>query len=182
LPILWAAIDKLDHEYAPAYFKLLILTGLRRNTLRRLNWSNVSLSDRLIHVPRAIDKTRKSQELHLSEFAIEILKGIRRQDPHLFWSRAGNQWGKANGAQMSDSQVGHYWGKVRDISGLDLRIHDLRRTTGSYLAQEGVNSELIGKLLHHIPGSSATAIYTRFVDQNQRDAVELHSRIVRSNI
>lgn len=178
LPILWSAFEKIDHLYIPAYFKLLVLTGLRRNTLRRLYWSHVDFANEVIHVPRELDKMNKSQQVHLSPESIMVLQSIPRKDPFLFWSRAGNQWGDPNGAQLSDTQVGHYWAKIKALTGLDLRIHDLRRTTGSYLAQDGVHPELIGKLLNHSHNSRSTAIYTRFLDKNQRDASDRVAKII----
>lgn len=178
LPMMWAAFEKLEHEYIPAYFKLLILTGLRRNTLRRLEWSHVDIASAVISIPKRLDKNGKSRIVHMSPETIFVFNQIRRKDPFVFWSRAGNQWGDPNGAQLSDTQVGHYWGKVKNITGLDVRIHDLRRTLGSYLAQDGVNQELIGKLLHHSHNSRSTAIYTRFLDQNQREATNQAGRLI----
>lgn len=179
LPILWEAFGKLRHAFMPSYFKLLLLTGLRRNTLRNIQWTDVNLSKRHIIIRQEIDKTKKTQKVHLSQLSTEILFGLPKKDPWVFWSRKGNQWGDLHGAQMSNTQVGDYWEKVKLISGLhDIRIHDLRRTTGSYLGHAGLNEALIGGVLNHAPGSKSTAIYTRFRDDHLRDAFEKHGQIV----
>lgn len=179
LPILWEAFDHLKHNFMPTYFKLLILTGLRRNTLRCLQWSDIDLEKGVIYVRKEIDKMRKAQTIPLSDQALQLISELDRKDPWLFWSKEKNQYGSIHGAHMSYSQVGEYWEKVKLISGMhDLRIHDLRRTTGSYLGQAGVNQELIGKALNHTPGSKATAIYTRFADPHLKKALNEHGRIV----
>lgn len=174
LPLLWRAFDQLDHAFMPSYFKLLVLTGLRRNTLRCVRWSDLDTKNWTLSIRPEIDKMNKAQLLPLSPQAIEIIIELPRRDPWLFWSRRGNQWGDVFGAQMSSTQVGTYWDKVRLLSGLsDLRIHDLRRTTGSYLGQAGINQYLIAKVLNHAPESGATAIYTRFAEVHIQEAMTL---------
>jgi len=54
---------------------------------------------------------------------------------------------------------------------LDVRIHDLRRTLGSYQAIIGASEVVIGKSLGH-KSSEATKIYSRLTLDPVRDAVE----------
>ncbi len=44
---------------------------------------------------------------------------------------------------------------------MDVRLHDLRRTVGSWLAQAGNDLHLIGKVLNH-SNLSTSAVYARF--------------------
>jgi len=55
----------------------------------------------------------------------------------------------------------------------DVRIHDLRRTLGSWLAQSGNSLHLIGKVLNH-SNQSTTAIYARFAQDHVRRALDDH--------
>ena len=57
----------------------------------------------------------------------------------------------------------------------DVRLHDLRRTVGSWLAQAGNSLHLIGKVLNH-SSQSTTAIYARFGQDHVRQALEDHSK------
>ena len=52
----------------------------------------------------------------------------------------------------------------------DLRIHDLRRTLGSYQAATGANGYIIGKSLGH-RSQQATAIYARLNLDPVRESV-----------
>ena len=64
------------------------------------------------------------------------------------------------------------WGRVRaraDVT--DVRLHDLRRTAGSWLAQSGASLHLIGKVLNHA-NTSTTAIYAHFGQDQVRDAMD----------
>jgi integrase len=55
----------------------------------------------------------------------------------------------------------------------DVRLHDLRRTVGSWLAQAGNSLHLIGRVLNH-SNTSTTAIYARFGEDSVRAALEQH--------
>lgn len=58
---------------------------------------------------------------------------------------------------------------------LDVRLHDLRRTVGSWLAQSGNSLHLIGRVLNH-SNQSTTAIYARFGQDQVREALEQHGK------
>ena len=54
---------------------------------------------------------------------------------------------------------------------LDVRLHDLRRTFGSYQAITGASLPVIGKTLGH-KSATATAVYARLHDDPVRDSME----------
>ena len=75
------------------------------------------------------------------------------------------------------SQSGHLegvqrvWERLLKDAGLqNLRIHDLRRTLGSWLAITGANNFTIGKTLGH-KTQQATAVYARLNTKAVRDSV-----------
>jgi integrase len=53
----------------------------------------------------------------------------------------------------------------------DLRLHDLRRTLGSWQAATGANSFMIGQSLGH-KSSQSTAVYARLNIDPVRESVE----------
>lgn len=55
----------------------------------------------------------------------------------------------------------------------DVRLHDLRRTVGSWLAQAGNSLPLIGRVLNHT-NPQTTAIYARLGDDPARKALAEH--------
>ena len=55
----------------------------------------------------------------------------------------------------------------------DVRLHDLRRTVGSWLAQRGNSLHLIGKILNH-SSPMTTRVYARFGQDQVRAALEDH--------
>ena len=84
----------------------------------------------------------------------------------------------ADGASSKTGERGHLidpkkaWSRILDRAKIkDLRIHDLRRTAGSYMAIKGVSSAIIGKALGHRSPRS-TAIYARLTEDPVRQALE----------
>jgi integrase len=66
------------------------------------------------------------------------------------------------------------WQRVRKSAGIeDVRLHDLRRTVGSWLAQSGNSLHLIGRVLNH-SSQSTTAVYARFAQDHIHEALEKH--------
>src|SRR5260221_10920015 len=68
------------------------------------------------------------------------------------------------------------WRRVRKAAGVeDVRLHDLPRTVGSWLAQAGSSLPLIGRVLNH-SNPSTTAIYARLGDDPARKALAEHGQ------
>jgi integrase len=64
------------------------------------------------------------------------------------------------------------WERVRERSGLaDVRMHDLRRTLGSWQALTGTSLLIIGKSLGH-KSMKATEVYARLTTDPVRESVE----------
>ena len=64
------------------------------------------------------------------------------------------------------------WNQIREKLGLgDFKFHDLRKTFGSILAQNGVSTAVTQKLLEHSSSDLTNKVYTN-VDPVLRHAVE----------
>jgi hypothetical protein len=70
------------------------------------------------------------------------------------------------------------WGRIRKAAGLnDLRIHDLRRTVGSWLVRDGASLHLVGSVLNH-KDQKTTAGYAYFQTKERHRALDKHGRNV----
>ena len=105
----------------------------------------------------------------MAEAAIALLREIPRvkENPHiLVGAKAGSHLVNINKA----------WRRIRKAAGVDdVRLHDLRRTVGSWLAQAGNSLHLIGRVLNHST-QATTAVYARFGQDHVREALEAHSK------
>jgi integrase len=91
-------------------------------------------------------------------------------------AKKGCQW--VFPATRSDSRSGHLnypqraWVRICERAGLkNIRIHDLRRTLGSWQAATGASLPIIGKSLGH-KNQSTTQIYARLNLDPVRESVD----------
>ena len=152
----FAALGKCDEVWQD-FFKLLLFTGARRGNALAAEWGEINFGTRIWEVPAEKSKVKKPLRICLSEPALEILRrrwGARQQDCQWVFP----SYGKA-GHLIEPKMV---WAEIlADAKIKDLRIHDLRRTLGSWMTGTGANLQMIGKQLGHGNDSRATAVYAR---------------------
>jgi integrase len=143
------------------YFLISLLTGARRSNVLAMQWREVSLDRAEWRIP--VTKNGTAQVVTLSPQAVEILKGRIGCDDAWVFPGAGK-----TGHIMEPKKA---WKRVLERAGLeDLRIHDLRRTLGSWQAKSGASLVIIGKSLNH-QSPSTTAIYARLDQDPVRESV-----------
>ena len=172
LPQLAEAINHEENLYVKAAFWLLLLTGMRKSELLAAEWKDIDFHRKELR----IDET-KSGRIHyvpLSEPVLQILNVLPRQHDNPF-ILPGAHHGKP---QMNLSKP---WNRIRNRAGLeDVRLHDLRRTVGSWLAQGGASLQLIGKVLDH-SNIQTTEVYARLAEDQVRHALGDHAeRMIRA--
>lgn len=155
---LFTTLDKLvaEKEVQPkhaAIFKLLLLTGARRNEIAALEWSEVDLDRGLITLPPARTKAGgKSGErrIAINSVAVELLEEQPRP------TGAVHVFPADKGKSGHTTAISKLWRtKVRSAANLgDLRLHDLRHSFASFALADGASLPLIGKALGHASARS----------------------------
>jgi integrase len=169
LPQLSKAIDQEADEYVRHAVWLLLLTGLRRGELLKAKWSDVDWKQRTLLIP----KTKNGEALlaPLSHAAVARLKVVPKLqgNPYIICGRKAGQ----HLVNLTDA-----WSRIRTAAGLsDLRIHDLRRTVGSWLVRDGASLHLVGSVLNH-KDQKTTAGYAYFQTKERHKALDKHGRNV----
>lgn len=163
------ALAEEPHEYWRAYFPLSLLLGTRRSELLSARWADIDLEQRTWRLP--MTKAGRSHLLPLPTPAVEILRSLSSRDK--------SQWvfpGSGLTGHLAEPKKA--WQRIRERAGIhDVRIHDLRRTLGSWLSGQGYNLQLIGKALNH-SSVSTTQIYARLDINPLREALERNARIM----
>jgi integrase len=163
----WNAVANLP-ELARAYFRVLLLTGARRNEVGRLPWSELDLDNGVWRLPSDRNKSGRPFEIPLSPLVVETLRELPRIG-RLVFSHDGKR-------PMTLHQIIE---RVRQDAGLvDVRLHDLRRTLRTGLAELGVSFEVAERVLNHaMPGLQA--VYNRHSYKvEKRTALELWAKHV----
>lgn len=148
------------------FFLLALFTGARKTNLQEMRWQDLDLEDAVWKIP----KTKNGDGL-LVPLIPEALQVIKK--------RASERLLDAIWVFPGTGKTGHLvaprkaWLEILDKAGLDehLRIHDLRRTLGSWQARSGASLTVIGKSLGH-RSLQATAIYSRLDIDPVRASVE----------
>jgi len=165
MPRFLQALEQEDSEFARHAIWLLLLTGLRSNELLKAKWSDVDWDVGTLFI--GLTKNGDPLLTPLSDAAIAKLKAIHRiaGNPYIICGQKPGDHFKALGPPLR---------RILRRAGLeDIRIHDLRRTVGSWLAQAGESLHLIGNVLNH-RDPRTTAGYAYFQTQQRRDALGSH--------
>ncbi|HJD56059.1 MAG TPA: tyrosine-type recombinase/integrase [Rickettsia endosymbiont of Pyrocoelia pectoralis] len=119
-----------------------IYTAARKSNVLAIRWKDIHWDNKTLYIPDT--KNGEPHVVPLLPEALEILERRRKE--------VNSEWVFPS----SKSKSGHFeepkkwWDKIRNASGLkDLRIHDLRRTLASWMANEGTALNIIGKALNH---------------------------------
>lgn len=153
IPRFFEALNNESNNLFKDFFYICLLTGARRRNVQAMNWRDISLERAEWNIKET--KNGESQTIPLIPQILEILKS-RLKDRINDWvfpsitSRSGHI-----------EEPKKAWDRILKAAGIEnLRIHDLRRTLGSWQAATGANSYIIGKSLGHKDPQS-TAIYAR---------------------
>ncbi|WP_375332698.1 MULTISPECIES: tyrosine-type recombinase/integrase [unclassified Candidatus Tisiphia] len=146
---------------------MLLFTGARRSNVLSMKWQDINFENMTWTIPAKIAKNNKTQRVHLVNSALSIL--TRRQQEN------NNKSVWVFPSSHKDSKSGHIavpqeaWQKICKVAGIDdLRIHDLRRTHGSWMRKAGANREIIGEALGH-KDQRSTEVYDIIAKEQVRE-------------
>lgn len=147
------------------FFLLALFTGARRSNLQAMKWQDINLTDATWTIPHT--KNGQAVTIALSPEALAILterKAAAILNAVYVFSGPGKS------GHLTDPKKA--WAATLETAGLkNLRIHDLRRTLGSWQTRAGASLSIIGKSLGH-KSQQATAIYARLDLDPVRTSVE----------
>jgi integrase len=147
------ALNAELNETVRDYIWISLLTGARRANVQAMRWDeNLDLQKATWTIPET--KSGEPLTVTLPNKVIEILKARKLLSK--------NQWvfpGVGKTGHLVEPKSA--WKRILKAAKIeDLRIHDLRRTLGSWQAAQGTSLQIIGKSLGH-RSLAATAVYSR---------------------
>ncbi|MGU7772317.1 tyrosine-type recombinase/integrase [Burkholderia sp. MR1-5-21] len=148
------------------YILISLLTAARRSNVLAMNWNDVNLERGEWRIRET--KNGTPQSVPLVPDAIVILEARKNStacsDSEFVFPGAGE-----SGHLVEPKKA---WKIILDKAGIaDLRLHDLRRTMGSWQAGTGANLSVIGRSLNH-KSTQTTAIYARLWLEPVRNSME----------
>lgn len=183
---LLTAVKGHRHE---AVFATLLVAGLRRGEVLGLRWEDVDLAGGVIYVRHSLQridgslqivepKTRASRApIPIPAGLVAILKQHRaRQRKERLamgerWPGLDAVFTSTTGTWIEPRNLTREWNAVRVSAGLEgLRLHDLRHTTASLLADLKVHPRVAMEMLRHADIATTMNTYTHVSTAVQRDA------------
>lgn len=171
LPRFFKAVrQELDTDARDAIL-IMLFTGARRSNVLSMRWQDVHIERAVWTIP--VTKSGKPQNVTLAPIAVQVLA-----------PRLANSQGESEFVFPGRHGTGHRveiksaWTRIREAAKLkDVRLHDLRRTFGSWQAASGVSLPIIGKSLGH-SDVNTTAIYARLDLDPVRQAVNAATQAI----
>ena len=143
-------MDAEPSETIRDFIYISLLTGARKSNVMAMAWADIDLDAATWTIPDT--KSGQPVTLPLVPDAVRILASRPHNSQHVFPSRIGT------GHLVSPQKA---WRSILNRAGLkDLRVHDLRRTLGSWQAAQGTSLPIIGRSLGH-SSTASTAVYAR---------------------
>jgi integrase len=160
LAVIWRAAG--DDAFGKI-IRLLIIFGARREEIGGLRFSEISRDAGTITLPSERVKNRHEHVLPITPLAMAIIDSVPQVvgRDHLFGDRSATGftgWDAAKKA-LDDRLAGKLKGKSAEF-----RLHDLRRSLASWLADHGdVEPHIIEAILNHYSGhrSGVAGVYNR---------------------
>ncbi len=145
-------------------FEMVILTGLRRQELVGILWSEIDEQERLLTIGAArMKKKTKAHKVPLSSAAMDVLRRVHE----LNVSRDG-----ANGHVFAYCEPSGDRGTIKHISphalsrflrrlGLEGTLHGFRSTFDDWATEKGTDAQVVERTLGHVVRSKVRRAYSR---------------------
>lgn len=165
---------------------VLLKTGLRRSELLALQWKNVDMEKRIIHVRESVSETGSGLEIHPCKSEKSIRDIPFDDELHAIFSkmqRSGFVIEGQNGKNMSP----HNWSykryavanqkiqKEAEMTGISLPLlnpHEMRHTFGSILYERGADIVTISKLMGHSSIEITVKLYVHDSLKRKMEAIQ----------
>lgn len=156
---LWQGFTAIQ-EPTGSLFKILLLLGQRLGETRRMKWNNITGD--VWTIPKVETKANRKHYVPLPSFVLDIIENLRNDSPYVFQSR------RKPGKPLNSVHTG--FNSATDMARVDnAKIHDLRRTAATYMAELGTDRTVLGKVLNHKGLAGDTQVTARYDRYDRMD-------------
>ncbi|WP_417542303.1 tyrosine-type recombinase/integrase [Methylophaga thalassica] len=146
----YEATLQLNNETTRDYLHFLLFTGLRKTEGAQLRWENVDFDEKTFTIPDT--KNGESHTLPFSDFIEQILKRRHEQMESFFVFPS-----ESSSGYIQDPRKAII--KVCELSGVEFRLHDLRRTFITIAESRDIPAYALKRLLNHKDKADVTSGY-----------------------
>ncbi len=174
-----ALLDGLQNRRTPhigTLVPLLLLTGMRAGEALSLMWGRVDLMGKIITVGRAKTANGTGRVIPVNDDLVSVLAAHRAWFVEKFGEPKPEQflfpWGKGvpSDPARHTTDITWAWDQLRADTGVRCRLHDLRHTFATRLAENGVSESTMLALMGHMSRAMLER-YSHIRMAAKRDAV-----------
>lgn len=169
-----------------AYFRLLIISGLRKSEALALHWNDIDFINKTLTVHNTLThglnnkliktspKTETSSDTLLLDIeTINALKELRR------FSSSVIVFTNSKNSYMHPARPGEALKKYCKKAGIkEVRVHDLRHTCASLMFESGADIKEVQERLRHSSSKTTLDIYTHITNKKQQEALDKYIRLL----
>jgi integrase len=178
---IWDACET-QNPYVCAWFRLRLVTAQRGGELLQMRWQDIDAKSHFWSIPGEFVKNAQGHRVYLSDLARKILETVPRNEESIWvfpeslmgdYKHVGRRIAQSTRANIVTEAKEDPHGRDK----VDIRGHDLRRTTASLMASGGVPRFLISRILNHSEEKDITSVYDRYsYDTEKKAAMEFWNR------
>lgn len=146
----YEATLQLNNETTRDYLHFLLFTGLRKTEGAQLRWENVNFDEKTFTIPDT--KNGESHTLPFSDFIEQILQRRYEQMESFFVFPS-----ESSSGYIQDPRKAIL--RVCELSGVEFRLHDLRRTFITIAESRDIPAYALKRLLNHKDKGDVTSGY-----------------------
>lgn len=194
-----------DHRFGP-FWTVLLGLGCRFGEAAGLRWPDVNLEEGSVRIRQAVNRRKVDGKLRITIDDVKTEAG-RRDTPLPRWAvaalyvqkerlrlarqLAGDRWVERglvfpnrDGGPIREAHVNAEWHEALREIGLEgegkrpLRMHDLRHSKGTLMANEGEDLIVIQRTLGHAKASITADLYVGQVPKALRQAADRYGELI----
>lgn len=176
--LLWRALEQTGGPFEPL-FRLLLLTGQRREEVTGMRWREVNLERAEWIIPKERSKNGSAHAVDLAPAALAILGALPRQHALVFTTTGTTPLSNhAKYRQRLTAAMRALRAEAATERGeppdeiADWTVHDLRRTAATGMAALGTPPHVVEAVLNHRSGARGglVAVYQHYQHREERKA------------
>lgn len=153
-------------EYLNAIITLGLNTGMRKGEILSLRWSDIDFDKHFIFIKET--KSAKSRKVPMNSLVADSLKKLKRESDFVFYNPKTREC-------IKDVKTA-FKAACRRAGINDLRFHDLRHTSATFMVMGGVDLVTVKEILGH-SSIEMTMRYAHPTPENKRKAVNVLATI-----
>jgi integrase len=171
------ALKDCHTPHLPTLIPLLLLTGMRSGEALSLTWGQVDVMNQSITVGRAKTSSGTGRMIPFNSDLCSVLARHREEFVKAFGEPQPEQYLFAWGSPLPSDATHHVtdpkhgWEKLRERAGVSCRMHDLRHTFATRLAENGTPESTMLALMGHMSRAMLER-YSHIRMTAKRDAVD----------